>query len=303
MLLGLLLMGVLFYPRRGVVYAHPEYALQTGQPCQFCHLDPGGGGVLNERGEAFRTRGHRWPLPSRGSYLWHRVLNLFFGWLHIVAAVAWLGAILFVHLILSPRTVAQGIPRRELVYSWVSITILAGSGIYLALNKFNSWSELFTTHFGHLFLVKCGLFLLMVTIAALTTFFLNPRLQTGEGSVDESGEEGRVFSLEELGQYDGQEGRATYVAVKGRVYDLSASKLWKDGVHMARHHAGTVLDEALARSPHGEKPLDRMPCIGTLKIEMPSLPPLPYRRIFLTLAYLNLFLAFAVIFCVVLWRW
>ena len=35
------------------------------------------------------------------------------------------------------------------------------------------------------------------------------------------------LSLEELAEKDGKEGRPVYIAYKGRIYDVSGSKLWK----------------------------------------------------------------------------
>src|SRR3990172_2698970 len=48
--------------------SHPEYAIQTNQPCEGCHIDPGGGGILNSTGEAFRTRGRRCSLARSNPF-------------------------------------------------------------------------------------------------------------------------------------------------------------------------------------------------------------------------------------------
>jgi predicted heme/steroid binding protein len=40
----------------------------------------------------------------------------------------------------------------------------------------------------------------------------------------------RKFTLEELKQYDGRDGRPAYIAYKGKVYDVTDSFLWIDGV-------------------------------------------------------------------------
>jgi len=39
----------------------------------------------------------------------------------------------------------------------------------------------------------------------------------------------KEFTEEELAQYNGKNGNPVYVAYKGKVYDVSASFLWKDG--------------------------------------------------------------------------
>jgi predicted heme/steroid binding protein/uncharacterized membrane protein len=74
----------------------------------------------------------------------------------------------------------------------------------------------------------------------------------------------RVFTREELKTYDGKDGRPVYVAYKGRVYDVSASKMWKSGTHMRKHAAGQDLTAELAGAPHNEEVFDRVPLVGTL---------------------------------------
>ncbi len=68
-------------------------------------------------------------------------------------------------------------------------------------------------------------------------------------------------------EYTGKEGKPTYISAHGRVIDVSASKLWKGGLHMGRHHAGKDLTADIAGAPHGLEVLDRYPQVGTLKAE------------------------------------
>jgi len=63
---------------------------------------------------------------------------------------------------------------------------------------------------------------------------------------------------------DGQEDRPAYVAWEGRVYDVSASRLWKAGSHMSIHKAGQDLTAHLPLAPHGPEVLDRVPFVGGL---------------------------------------
>jgi predicted heme/steroid binding protein len=74
----------------------------------------------------------------------------------------------------------------------------------------------------------------------------------------------RQFTIAELSQYDGKEGRPAYVAFKGKVYDATNSRLWKSGKHGAIHLAGADLTEAFAKAPHGEEVLARLPILGYL---------------------------------------
>lgn len=83
---------------------------------------------------------------------------------------------------------------------------------------------------------------------------------------EEAKEELKTFTPEELKSYDGREGRPTYVAYQGVVYDLSASPEWEDGEHLATHFAGQDLTEALLDAPHGEEVFKNMPVMGKLKV-------------------------------------
>ena len=96
----------------------------------------------------------------------------------------------------------------------------------------------------------------------------------------------RVFTREELRTFDGKDGRPVYVAYKGNVYDVSASKLWKTGTHMRKHTAGQDLTAELAAAPHNEEVFGRVPRVGTLEAAAPAPEEQP-------LAHLPRFLAAA----------
>lgn len=74
----------------------------------------------------------------------------------------------------------------------------------------------------------------------------------------------RKFTLEELKQYDGREGRLAYVAFKGKVYEVTDSFLWIDGDHQGQHAAGKDLTEEMPLAPHGEETLERVKLVGVL---------------------------------------
>jgi len=74
----------------------------------------------------------------------------------------------------------------------------------------------------------------------------------------------RKFTLEELKQYDGREGRPAYIAYKGKVYDATESYLWIEGDHQGQHVAGKDLTEEMALAPHGEETLERVKLVGVL---------------------------------------
>jgi len=74
----------------------------------------------------------------------------------------------------------------------------------------------------------------------------------------------RKFTLEELKQYDGRNGRPAYIAYKGKVYDVTESYLWIDGDHQGQHVAGKDLTEEMALAPHGEEMLQKVKLVGVL---------------------------------------
>jgi len=80
---------------------------------------------------------------------------------------------------------------------------------------------------------------------------------------------------DELQEHDGQEGRPSYVAYRGKVYDVSGSKLWAGGVHQRRHEAGRDHTVDFSAAPHDESVLQRVPVVGQLSnIEPEKMHPL-----------------------------
>jgi len=74
----------------------------------------------------------------------------------------------------------------------------------------------------------------------------------------------KEFTLEELSQYDGSNGKPVYVAVDGKVYDLSKEAKWTGGTHFGLT-AGKDLT-AQFNSCHGmSQIIDNLPQVGTIK--------------------------------------
>lgn len=79
----------------------------------------------------------------------------------------------------------------------------------------------------------------------------------------------------DLSKCNGKEGNPVYIAHQGRIIDVSASPLWKGGLHMNRHHAGNDLTTDIQAAPHGLEVLDRYPQVAVLKRERLPEPEIP----------------------------
>lgn len=289
---------VLFLP--ALAFASVEYARQTGETCGACHVDASGGGPLTVRGEAFkddlRIKGLYRPLTTA-----QHVVRLIVGYLHTITAIIWFGAILYVHILLKPAYAARGLPRGELMVGWTSIIIMAVTGTLLTIARVPSTHMLYTTRFGILLLIKIGLFAVMATTAAITTFIIGPKLRQRKALALEEGKQD--LTLEELSQFDGKNGRPAYVAYKGNIHDVTKGKLWKGGLHVGKHPAGMDLTDALRQAPHDEEKIASMPLVGKL-VERAGRPERPtHQKVFYFFAYMNLVLVFLIVFVISLWRW
>jgi predicted heme/steroid binding protein len=78
--------------------------------------------------------------------------------------------------------------------------------------------------------------------------------------------EPQTFTLEELAQYDGQNGNKAYIAVDGKVYDVSRIGEWAGGVHNGIT-AGTDASDFINQAPHGTSVLKNLRVVGTLIID------------------------------------
>jgi predicted heme/steroid binding protein len=76
-------------------------------------------------------------------------------------------------------------------------------------------------------------------------------------------EETKKFSIQELAQFNGKNGKSAYVGYKGKVYDVTESFQWGDGEHLG-HMAGQDLTELMDIAPHSEEVMERMKIVGEL---------------------------------------
>lgn len=73
------------------------------------------------------------------------------------------------------------------------------------------------------------------------------------------------FTLVELSRFDGKNGRPAYFVYDGKVYDVTKSKAWKNGIHPGQHAAGQDLTEKLIGAPHGVEVFKKFPTVGFVK--------------------------------------
>lgn len=72
------------------------------------------------------------------------------------------------------------------------------------------------------------------------------------------------LTLEELKQYDGQNGNPAYIAVDGVIYDVTNVPEWKDGKHNGYTAGQDLTDIIKNKSPHGLSKLQGVPVVGEL---------------------------------------
>lgn len=77
---------------------------------------------------------------------------------------------------------------------------------------------------------------------------------------------------EQLSKFDGKEGRRAYVGYKGKVYDVTDSRLWKEGQHVKRHFAGKDLTDDLSKAPHTDEVFLKIPSIEDLTESTAQVP-------------------------------
>jgi len=73
-----------------------------------------------------------------------------------------------------------------------------------------------------------------------------------------------LFTRHQLALRNGQDKPEVWVALNGLIYEVTASRLWKNGKHY-EHWAGQDLTDELKDAPHTEKVFDKFKVIGKLK--------------------------------------
>ncbi len=73
-----------------------------------------------------------------------------------------------------------------------------------------------------------------------------------------------AYSRSQLALRNGQDKKEIWIAYKGNVYDVTVSRLWRDGKHY-EHWAGQDLTDELKDAPHTEKVFAKFTVIGRLQ--------------------------------------
>jgi predicted heme/steroid binding protein len=111
-------------------------------------------------------------------------------------------------------------------------------------------------------LKKLGIVAAVFGLLVGITIVLNSG-KTKAPSIDSS----RAITQAELQKADGKEGRDCWVAVDGKIYDLSNSLNWENGEHATSEgqaRCGADMSSVIDKSPHGRKMLDQLDVVGTL---------------------------------------
>jgi len=93
-----------------------------------------------------------------------------------------------------------------------------------------------------------------------------------------------------------------YFVFDNEFFDVSDSKMWRSGVHMGRHYAGTDLSSAMADAPHGTEVFERVTKIGSASFQDVE-KRTPAATAFIFMAYFILFCMLIILFCVAYWNW
>jgi predicted heme/steroid binding protein len=78
-------------------------------------------------------------------------------------------------------------------------------------------------------------------------------------------EEEKVITQKQLALRNGQDKPEIWIAFKGNVYDVTTSRLWKNGKHY-EHWAGQDLTAELNDAPHTHEVFKKFRVVGKLKV-------------------------------------
>lgn len=302
----ILFVTIHFFISLNLASATDEYAAKTGKGCIFCHQESTGG-QLKTVGFAYIRNGYRYPISEatlkKAETLqtpFHKFVRFVVGYIHLLAAVIFFGAIFYIHIFVKPTKIVGGIPKAERVLGVTCMAILTVTGIYLTWYRIDQWENFFNNTFGLMLFIKILLFLLMLAIAVVAITVIHRKMKT-EGLASKEGE---PVSKGNLASFNGMDGKPAYFVHENKVYDVTNNEKWKDGRHFGRHSAGSDLTGDMADAPHGVEVFERIKCLGDIHEEdLSQAETSSARRLFVVMAYTNLVIIFLILVCISIWRW
>ncbi len=109
-------------------------------------------------------------------------------WLHMLAAVAWVGGMVFNLLVVRPSMgvvdlpqrlkLVDGILRRFIPVVWASVGLLVSTGLLITLKRTTSFEMLLKTEYGNILLLKLGVVAVMISIVVLIRYSLLLRFES-----------------------------------------------------------------------------------------------------------------------------
>lgn len=71
------------------------------------------------------------------------------------------------------------------------------------------------------------------------------------------------YTKSQLALHNGQDREEIWIAFEGKIYDVTRSRLWRDGMHY-EHWAGQDLTDELKDAPHTRHVFDKFEVVGKL---------------------------------------
>ena len=72
-----------------------------------------------------------------------------------------------------------------------------------------------------------------------------------------------IYTLQQLALRNGQDKPAIWIAFDGLIYDVTESKLWRNGNHY-EHWAGQDLTDELKDAPHSQTVFEKFKVVGKI---------------------------------------
>ena len=286
--------------------ATDQYARETGKGCIFCHQQSTGG-QLKTVGFAYIRNGYQYPISERVlqkaetlQLPFHKTLRFLMGYIHLLAAIIFFGAIFYIHLFIKPTRLTGGIPKAERLLGLSCMLVITVTGSYLTWVRIDRWAQFFNNTFGLMLFIKILLFALMVLIGLTAVTLVHREMKKQAQTLPPTD----TVTPDTIGRFDGTHGKPAYFIHENRVYDVTNSEKWKGGRHFGKHTAGADLTGALTGAPHGPEVFGRIKLFDELSrgAETPKAPR-SAQKIFVVMAYTNLVLIFLILICISIWRW